>query len=750
MLDRYLIPIALLLGAAPVLAGDAPPVRTAPSFDGRRAMAVISEISSDAYGGRKSGVASGQRAEAYAAERFTAAGLEPVGERGTYFQTLPMLATEERGATLELLDSPYGTVSFLYGDDFALVTNSGSGDITGEVVFVGHGLCDPQREWDDYGDTDVSGKLVLIVRGKPENGFDWEQADSRDSTLHEASRRGAVAVLYSQGPRPVHGGAVHDGSYYPRLPSVYVGHRVVELLLMNTGRTRELYERELGERPVPFATGKRVRVRTDVARVPDACARNVIAQLPGSDPRLRTEIIVLGAHLDHLGTDGRGLVYNGANDNASGAAIVMELARALAQGPGLPARTLVFAAFAGEEQGLLGSQAMAEHPTIDLDRVVAMINFDMTGHGNGTVGIGGGESFPSIWRSFRAGLDSTSADSLFAGRAWGGEGSDHAPFRKAGIPTGNIWSEGDHRFYHSIQDDAAWIDTLALGSLGRMAERWIRYLADWPEPLACEHRAGRALLRGSHQVDFDGVLPSPLPDWVHAQVHWFDADLFSRGSYLDLLGALEAAGPPGIDTLTVIDALHEIDDAVWGGQRAQLLGLRHAGTRVPAERMSLLGDLHAALACWPVGMSAATVKPPVKAAANGSGAVPDDGYLRQLTAEGVTLLVPADTLAIGRVPPGARVCVRFFPQRDEQWSDPDPLPRKGSLVVVSLDRATGPRQIAEALRRIGWDRVHLDLVPCLSRADERAIWAFLEDLQAAGNFEVRQLRAMLGDNLARL
>ncbi len=764
----HILLLGVLLAFLAAPSSAAQPARP-PFFDGRRAMAIVTEIAGDAYAGRKSGLASGAQAEQYVAAQFAAWGLEPAGERGTYFQTLPMLATEERGGELELLDSPYGIVSFLYGDDFALVTNSGSGEVSAEVVLAGHGLCDERRGWDDYGPLDVSGKIVLILRGAPDNGYDWEQADTRDSTLAEAMRRGAAAVLYSQGPRAVHGGAVHDGSYFPQTPVAYVGHRVLEHVLMSTGYSRERYERELAERPVPFATGKRIRIRTDVAPIADAHGRNVLARIPGADPRLSREIIVIGAHLDHIGADGRGLVYNGANDNGSGAAVVMELARALAGGAARPARTIVFAAFAGEEQGLLGSEAMAQRPTFDLDRAIAMINLDMVGHGDGRVGIGGGEYYPEVRAAFRAALDPELADSLEIGRAWGGEGSDHAPFRRAGVPVGNIWSRGDHRFYHSIQDDPAWIDARVLGSVGRMAERWIRALADWPAPLLTAHRAGRALLYASHQVDFDGALRHPLPAFVGAQVRWFDAALFGRGAFLDALDDARTRAAES-DTLALAGALGQIEDAVWEGRCACLFGLLHDRGRVAPERMGLLRDLSVALARWPAGAQSAAETPGGRSAAGAPGGrsaaetpggrsaaetpgiagALDADYLRRCASQGVTWLVPADTAVVRAVPAGGKACVRIFPQRGDRMDDPDIVPRRQRLFIVSLEGALPARSVAGTLRRLGWDRVHLDLVPWVSRADEREIWAFLEELQAAGRFEHRQMRAMLGRNLGRM
>jgi len=721
--------LLVLLSAYPAWAGAA----ATPAFDGRRAMAIVTEIAADAYAGRKSGLPSGRRAEEYVAGQFAAYGLAPAGEHGTYFQTLAMLATEEQGGELALLDSPYGVVPFLYGDDFTLVTNSGSGDVTAEVVLVGHGLCDARRHWDDYGDLDARGKIVLILRGTPDNGYDWGDAGARDSTLHETMRRGAAAVLYSQGPQAVHGGAVHDGSYFPETPVAYISQRVLEHVLMNSGYSRERYEQQLGEHPVPLPTGKRMRIRTEVTPIADAHSRNVLAQVVGADPRLSAEIIVIGAHLDHIGTDGRGLVYNGANDNGSGTAVVLELARALAQGDLRPARTIVLAAFAGEEQGLLGSEAMAKHPPIDLDRVIAMINLDMVGHGDGRVGIGGGEFYPQVWAAFRAALGPALADSLAVGRAWGGEGSDHAPFRRAGVPVGNVWSEGDHHFYHSIQDDAAWIDAGVLGGLGRMAERWIRTLADWPTPLLTVHRAGRALLYASYQVDFDGILRHPLPSYVGAQVRWFDAELFGRGAFLDSLDDLKTRAAAG-DTLALASSLAQIETAVRSGRRACLFGLRHERDRVAPERMSLLRDLGVAVARWPGGAPSAL----------------DAEYVKHFAKQGVTWLLPADSAVVRGMPPGGKACVRIFPQGGDRVEDPELVPRRQRLFIVSLEGALAVRSLAGTLQRLGWDRVHLDLVPWISRADEREIWAFLEELQAAGNFENRQMRAMLGRNLGRM
>ena len=689
-------------------------------FNERRAFETIKVIASDDFAGRKSGLRGGRSIEEYVARQFEASGLEPCGDNATYFHSFPMLATEERGASMELLDSPYGRVPFLYGDDFTLVTNSGSGDVTSEVIVVGHGLSDTSRAWNDYGTADVRGRIVFIVRGTPKNGFDWDQEGSRDSTLHEAVRRGAVAVLYVQEARPVNGGAVHEGSYFPTVPVAYVGHRVADLLFIDSGLDREAYEAEIASAPHPFATGKRLRIKTDVRQIRDGSARNVVGRLVGSDPALRVEVILVGGHMDHIGTDGRGLVFNGANDNGSGTAVVLELARAIASRPQTPRRTLIFTAFAAEEQGLLGSEALAARPPFDLGGSVAMLNFDMAGHGSGITAIGGGEQYPEVMRAFVATLDSTEAESVLVRRAWGGEGSDHAPFRRAGIPTFNIWSEGDHHFYHRLDDDPAWIDTTALGHTGRTVERWIRFLADWPTPLRAEHSAGRAMLRSSVQVDFDGGPPAPLPDCVIGRVEWLEADEFARDGFLDDVARLAER-----DSIAIVDALSGIEGPAWDGKRSVIFGVEGGAV----GRGALLRDLHVRLVR---GLDPAATR----------------DRLPVFAKEGVAFVIEPDTSWVAALPKGAKAYVRAAANRLP--ADVGAFPRGRFFFIVSLDGPMPAGELTRWIAGVGWDRVHLDLVPWIRAGGDGEIPAFLEELRAPGRFEHRHLDALLGGNLEKM
>ncbi len=712
----------LLIGALPAVAG---------SFDGERAVSTVREIASDGFQGRKSGLEGGRMIEEYVAARFEEWGLTPAGRDGSRFHGFDLLVTEEQGASMTLLDGPHGPVEFPYGDDFALITNSGSGDVTAEVVLVGHGLSDADREWDDYGDVDVEGKIVVILRGNPDNGFGWGEAATRDSTLHEAVRRGAAGILFSRARNAVNGAAIHDGSYFPDVPMAQASKRILDHLLVGTGWDLKRYQKELKDEPVPFPTGKRLRFRAEVSELAEGRARNVVGMVEGADPVRRSEIVVIGGHMDHVGVNGDGLVYNGANDNGSGTSVVMELARTFATADPPPARTLVFVTFAGEEQGLLGSEAFVEDPCLDLDRVVAMLNFDMVGHGDGTVGIGGGEYYPELRAAFGAGLDSARADSLTHGRAWGGASSDHGPFRVAGIPVWNVWSAGDHRFYHTVQDESDWVEASVLGSVGRMAEGWIGTLANWPEPLLVEHRDGRSLLQAAIQIDFSGPAADDAPVWVAAGVDWSPAAAFAGEGFLDELADLKRRAAD--DEISVVHGVDAIRGATSDGKRAAMVGLSvESDAGVAESRRALLQGLDVSIARW-------------------SGASPPDSATTAAFVDaGAVLLLSTDPDHLVAVPEGAKRCIRFFPGRGESVAEPDSLPRKHTLFVVAVEGSETPDEIAGLIDELGWYRVHLDVVPWRSPAGDSPIHAFLEELQAAAGREQRHMAAILGGNLGRL
>ncbi len=732
--------IAAIVFATAVL--QAIPLRAARAFDGDRAKALDAEISSDRFEGRKSGLAGGTKIEQFVAERFEEYGLEPAGPDGSFFQEFPLLVTEERGGSMELLDDPFGAVKFLLGDDFTLITNSGSGDVTAEVVIVGHGLSDRKKGWDDYGDIDVEGKIVLIVRGAPENGYDWSEKTGRDSTLNEALDRGAAAVLWIRGDRAVNGAAIHEGVYDPDVPLAYVGERVVDHILYNSGTNLEQYKKKLKDAPRPFPTGKRLHFRADVKLLGEKTARNVLALLPGTDPVLASEVIVVGAHIDHIGINGNGFIYNGANDNGSGASLLLEMARSFAAHRERSRRTILFAGFAGEEQGLLGSTFLTENPIIAVGDMAAMFNFDMVGQGNGDVGVGGGEYFPEMWNAFRRSLDEESSKKLKTGRAWSGESSDHAPFRNKGVPVFNVWAEGDHLFYHGFEDDADWIDEEVIGSVGAIGEKLIGFAADWDRPLIPAHRSGAALLNGSKQIDFDGTSGKESPFRPVASVRWYTADRIGKHGFVLDVADDRAAAAEG-DSFALAATLDDVSSAAGDGKRSLILGVEGDALEELAEdRVPLLDVFGICLARWP-GFE------PAPAGGDSARIREEKEFFERLSERGVAFLVGPDPIWNDRLPEGGLRLVRIFPSRGDSIADISAYPRKSTRFIVSLDRPIDAKEVGRLITSLEWSRVHLDIMPWLTEEGVAGVIEFLDRLSEEPGMTPKIVRGILGKNLYR-
>lgn len=474
---------SLLLSITP-LARALPPVQP------DSAMANIKTLTDpDLFHGRKSGTPQGNESQFWVAERFAAWGLNPlIGD--SLLLPYSQLATEEKKGEISLLDSRYGEIDFLLGDDYTLCTNSGSADVTAPVTVVGYGIDRPEKGWNDYDHVDLTGRIAVITRGTPHNGEQWQEEFSRTYLYPEAVRHGAVAVLFYQGEDPVNGAAIQAEAYNPDVPAGYISKRMLDQLLFGSGYTTDSYKRELANGPLPVEVDRRLHIVTDVPRIPDAVGYNVVGVVPGTDPELSKEAVVVGGHGDHVGPNALGIVYPGADDNGSGAGTVMELARAFALDP--QPRTLVFCIFGGEEQGLLGSEALA--PILpDTYSYITMVNLDMVGRGEGKTGFGGGDQVWEMWDPWYDSLPDSIRKNIEARRAWGGNSSDHAPFRDQGIPAFTGYSRGHHDFYHSADDRFYTIQRPAIAGAVTSAARWISQAASYKEPMADRHLAARTI-----------------------------------------------------------------------------------------------------------------------------------------------------------------------------------------------------------------------------------------------------------------
>lgn len=328
--------------------------------------------------GRLTGAPSGRKAEEYVAAAMRALKLQVMAQPVTF-----PLYEVGKPVALELLDGAQKPIrSFQYVDDFREIDYSGSGDVRGELFFVGWGI--DEAGLSPYAGLDLKGKIAVILSGAPQ-GTDPELVRP-DRKLDWAYRHGArAAVIVPSGKMAERMAATrkeakmraldwkygfHADLYHADMPAVFVHADATELL---TGKKVA----ELAADPAPRALGKSVRLLLNGHVYPQATSHNVIGILQGSDPLLASETILIGAHYDHLGVGGDGRVFCGAADNASGSAVVLEAARAFSACAQRPKRTLVFALWCGEEQGLHGSNHYVnQEPLLPLEKTKLMIQLD--------------------------------------------------------------------------------------------------------------------------------------------------------------------------------------------------------------------------------------------------------------------------------------------------------------------------------------------------------------------------------------
>jgi len=480
-------------------------------------------LASDALEGRRAGSAGADMAAHFIAERLRALALEPAGDGGSFLQSLSFVAAVNPGPGNRLvLTLPGGERVATPGEEFTPLPFSATGEAAGEVVFAGYGIPAPDDGWDDYAGLDVKGKVVLVLRFSP-HGDDPASKLQPYMALRrkaaEARQRGAVALLVATGPVEAKDTAPvkisFDASFADAgLPVLGIATPLAESLFAGQGFTLAELQRRMNERfePASRPLGVQARLATDVVQQRAATA-NVLGLLRGSDPTRAHEVVVVGAHYDHLGWGGEGsgslapqqlAIHNGADDNASGVAGLLELARALAAHP--PARSVLFAAFAAEEVGLLGSSHLVQNLPVPRENVVAMLNMDMIGRPKEgsrlTVsGVGTAAEWPHL-------VDAVNGNHhLSISTDKGGFGaSDHSSFYAASVPVLFLFT-GAHQDYHRPSDDAWRLDYPGLAKVVTFAADLARTVADLPNRPTFQRVAeeGRGERRG-YKVR-TGVIP---------------------------------------------------------------------------------------------------------------------------------------------------------------------------------------------------------------------------------------------------
>jgi hypothetical protein len=454
-------------------------------------------LAADSLEGRFSGSPGARVAAGFIADRFRSLGLEPAGEEGGHLQGFTFISAVRPGPANRLaLAFPEGERVLRLEDDYQPLTFSSSGAASGSVVFAGYGIKAADPAYDDYAGLDVKGKVVLVLRFSPD-GDDPASRFAPYMPLRrkaaEAREQGAAALLVATGPvggtEPVPVKISFDASFADAgLPVFGISTAVAESLFAGQGFTLAELQQRVNERKEPASRPLAVAASLTADLVQERTrADNVVALLPGTDPARRDEVVVVGAHYDHLGLGGEGsgslyregrAIHNGADDNASGVAALLEIARQLSAAP--PARTVLFAAFAGEEEGLLGSNHLVRNLPVPKERLVAMINLDMVGRPKpGPALTIGGYGTATEWPQLIEGLNANHHLKLATNK--GGFGaSDHSSFYAADVPV-LFFFTGAHEDYHTPSDDAGTLDYPRMAQVARFAADLARQIADLPQ-----------------------------------------------------------------------------------------------------------------------------------------------------------------------------------------------------------------------------------------------------------------------------
>lgn len=362
----------------------------------------VQYLADDKLRGRLPGTAGYQLAVDYVISQYQKYGVLPAGKNGTYLQTVRLRrAFTEPGATLQLQPAQGPAQQLIYGQDFTFYPNPAepSTTVTAPLVFAGFGISAPELGYDDYAGLDATGKIVVVTRQEPKQFSDAVRLYNSDllTVLQTAARHGAVGVLLAavksnaKPPEATKGlvsvlnpeGKVDVSRTYGGAQLRVVGSVSAATLQQlfsgsATDTTRALAALRAGK-PASVALLPRLTA-TQRSRYQDVESYNVVGKIPGADPQLRDEYVVHTAHLDHLGVGAAiegDSIYNGAHDNATGVASLLEIAGAYSRLKEKPRRSVLLAMVTGEEMGLMGSAYFARNPTVPKSQLVANINTDM-------------------------------------------------------------------------------------------------------------------------------------------------------------------------------------------------------------------------------------------------------------------------------------------------------------------------------------------------------------------------------------
>ncbi len=374
------------------------------SISEQKLLDYVRKLSSDDYAGRLTGTPEYRACSRWVASLFEKWGLKPAGDDETYLQSYPNPYTRvfvggELSYNYES-EGRWRKKTYVYEKEYYPGSQSGDGELTAEVVYVGYGIMAPELNYNDYAGINVGGEIVLVEPegpvspdGNPDQFKDWRSYTIPDYKVKMAVAQGAKGMLYNE--LRVH----PDMPYVPGFMVSHVGEAPVKDIFSRTGKNQEELKKEidLALKPRSFRTHKRFTIKNFTKHYSKGTGYNVMGLIEGIDPLLKEDVIILGANLDHVGYCYE--VMPGANANASGIAVMLGVAEAIARTPVRPKRSVLFIAFGSKEQGFKGSNTYFSNPLFKKDETVVFLNLDMVGCGNQLRAFGALNQ-PKIWKFF--------------------------------------------------------------------------------------------------------------------------------------------------------------------------------------------------------------------------------------------------------------------------------------------------------------------------------------------------------------
>lgn len=475
----------------------------------------IEFLASDKLQGRRAGTEFADQAAAYIEKEFKSYGLK-TSPSGAFLQPFNFVASVKLGAGNSFqAKTATGARTLKVEQEFMPLAFSPSDPAAGEVVFAGYGISAPELQFDSYAGVEPKGKLVMILRGSPDGDnphgrfaeYTQPGLEIQTKTL-KAREKGARGVIFVSAEQVFAHDRLsrlrHDLNFLDSgIPTAVISRSAAASILASTNTPLADLEAKANEAGTSRSiAGLTIDFTTDVVKV-NGKSSNVVGVLPGSDPQLASEYVVIGAHYDHLGLGGpeslaanpEGQIHHGADDNASGTTGLLELARVLAAERGRIKRSIVFVAFSGEELGLLGSGAYTKNPVVPLASTVAMLNMDMIGRlRNSSLFVGGVGTSP-IWKPLLEKLNGGANASASPHRngsgsrfqlSYGEDGfgpSDHQSFYVKDLPV-LFFFTGTHDDYHKPSDTADKINAEGLKQVAELVREIAMTVANEPQRIA--------------------------------------------------------------------------------------------------------------------------------------------------------------------------------------------------------------------------------------------------------------------------